>query len=162
MSDDLSRTPNNPGGNWLTEFWVVVVPGLAFLVASGVIHLAERLEGSLRQMSIKADMMNGFFPAMLVSMTLILFLAIRERNARALAFRMLVWAILTVAASLIADFLAAVAIQLFDPGAAPKFSEGLRMVLQTGIVLVYLLWATVEHRKLEAASDAASEEGDSP
>lgn len=158
MSDDSSRTSNKHGGNWPTEFWVVVVPGLLFLILSGVIHLAERLEGALRQMSIKADMTSGFFPAMLVCVTLILFFAIRERNARALAFRMLVWAILTVAAALIADFLAAVAIQLIDPDTAPKFSEGLRMVLQTVIVLLYLLWAKIEHRRLTTATRPVSED----
>lgn len=162
MSDGSSRMPNNSHANWPTEFWVVVVPGLMFLIASGVMHLVERLEGTLRQMSIKADMTSGFFPGMLVCLSLFLFFAIRERNARALVFWMLVWAILTVAAALIADFLAAVPIQLIDPDTAPEFSEGLRMVLQTVIVLLYLLWAKIEHRKLEAASAAASEEEDAP
>ncbi len=158
MTEGSSRMPNNSHASWPTEFWVVVVPGLMFLTASGVIHLAERLEGTLQQMSIKADMVSGYFPVMLICIPLLVLFISRERNARALAFRMLVWAILTVAASLIADFLAAVAIQLIDPDTAPEFSEGLRMVLQTAIVLLYLLRAKIEHRKLEAASDSASED----
>ena len=158
MNDDSSLTTNKHDGNWPTEFWVVVVPGLMFLTASGVIHLAERLEGALRQMSIEADMVSGHFPVILICTTLLLFFISRERNARALAFRMLVWAILTVAAALIADFLAAVAIQLIDPDTAPEFSEGLRIVLQTVIVLLYLLWAKIEHRKLETTTHAASED----
>lgn len=162
MSKQTHDSEYRHHANWLTELWVVVVPGLMFLTGSGVIHLVERLEGALRQMSIEADMVSGHLPVILICTTLLLFFAIRERNARALAFRMLVWAILTVAASLIADFLAAVAIQLIGPGTAPEFSEGLRMVLQTVIVLLYLLWATVEHRRLRAATDAASDDRAAP
>lgn len=160
MTDDSSKPDNGPHGNWPTELWVVVVPGLLVLVFSGAVHQAERLEGVLRQMTIEADMVSEFVPGFLVCGTLLMFLAIRERAARALAFRFLVWAILVAAALLIGDFLAATLIQLVHPPTAPNVSEGLRMALQVAIVLPYLLWARTECKRQAAVADTAGDRGD--
>ena len=73
---------------------------LFLMLPAGAQHLAGRLEGVLRRMSIQADMVSGYLPGMIVAGMLVLFLAVRERRERAVAFQFLVWAMLLTAASL--------------------------------------------------------------
>ncbi len=159
MSTDQHDTEQGRPAGWPIEFWAVVVPGLLLLLPAGTEHLAGRLEGVLRQMSIQADMVSAYMPGMIVFAMLVSFLALRGRREKAVAFRFLVWAMLLAAAMLIADFLGAVAIQLAWPAAPTDFSEGWRMALQAVILVPYLVWFYAEYRKLRAAAEGGAEGG---
>ncbi len=151
MSTASNDTEQSQPVGWPIEFWAVVVPGLILLLPAGAEHLAGRLERVLRQMSIQADMVSAYLPGMIVCAMLVSFLAFGGRREASVALRFLVWAILLAAAMLIADFLAAVAIQLAWPAAPTDFSEGWRVVLQAVILVPYLIWMVREYRKLLVA-----------
>ncbi len=159
MSADHHDAERRRPAGWPIEYWAVVVPGLLLLLPAGAEHLAERFEGVLRQMSIQADMVSGYLPGMIVCAMLVSFLAFRGRREASVVLRFLVWAMLLAAAMLIADFLAAVAIQLAWPAAPTDFSEGWRIVLQAVILVPYLIWLYAESRKLRAAAEGGTEEG---
>ncbi len=149
--DSANEASNVPLADWPTEFWVIVVPGLMLLTGGGAIHFARRLEDVLRQMGIEAAMVSGPLQGMLVCAAFLLFLAFHGREVRAFTLQMLVWSILLLAASLLSDFLAAVAIQLFDPAASPLPSERIRQILQMALMVPYLVWTVARYRMLRVA-----------